>query len=48
MPYVGCWQVWLADNTASGVIIVLGIALCSPITAVAAVTGSLIGTATGV
>lgn len=44
--FKGVGQVWLADKTAAGVIITTGIALCSPVTAFAAVMGSLVGTAT--
>lgn len=44
--FKGVGQVWLADNLAAGIIITAGLALCSPITAFAAVVGSLVGSAT--
>ena len=39
----GIGQVFLADNVASGVLILLGIAICSRYLAMAAIIGSLIG-----
>lgn len=44
--FKGVGQVWLADKTQSGVIITVGLFICSPIMAFAAVMGSLVGTAT--
>ena len=40
----GVGQVYLADNTVTGVAIIFGLALCSPFSALMAVTGSAIGT----
>lgn len=42
----GVGQVFLADNVVSGVLVLLGIAVCSRISAVAAFTGSALGAAT--
>jgi len=44
----GVGQVYAADNLVSGVLILLGIAVCSRISAVAAFVGSAIGAATAV
>jgi len=41
-------QVYLADNTATGIIMIVGMCVCSPIAAVAATLGSFIGILTGV
>jgi urea transporter len=42
----GVGQVFLADKTTSGIIITVGLFICSPITAFAALMGSLVGTST--
>lgn len=42
----GIGQVYLADNIISGILILVGIALCSRISALAAYLGSALGTAT--
>ena len=44
----GIGQVYLADNTISGCVIALSLAICSPLSALMAVLGSLIGTAVAV
>jgi urea transporter len=44
----GYGQVFLADNTLSGVLVMLGMAVCSPISLVMAGLGSLVGTLLGV
>ena len=46
--FKGVGQVWLADKMEAGVIIAAGIFICSPITAFAALMGSLVGTATAI
>ena len=46
--FKGVGQVWLADKTEAGVIITAGILICSPITAFAALMGSLVGSATAI
>jgi len=46
--FKGVGQVWLADKMEAGVIITAGIFICSPITAFAALMGSLVGTATAI
>ena len=43
----GIGQVYLADNTVSGTAITVGLAICSPTSALMAVLGSVLGTATG-
>ena len=42
----GVGQVYLADNTVTGCVITVGLALCSPLSAIMAVLGSIIGIAT--